>query len=70
VFEQAIQEMKAGSTSLLDTCRVTMKNQMKYTMTLLAFCGFHQRKDMVDLLLNEGAGKCNMLIVVSQSSGM
>jgi len=27
-----------------------------YSMTLLALCGFHGRKEMVDLLLQEGAG--------------
>ena len=30
---------------------------MVYAMTLMAFCGVHGHKDMVQLLLDEGAGK-------------
>ena len=36
--------------------RFIVGNGVEYTMTLLAFCGFHGRKDMVDLLLGKGAG--------------
>jgi len=50
--------MKSGPSVLLNACRVTIGNGVVYSMTLLAFCGFHQRKDMVDLLLREGAGMC------------
>jgi len=41
---------------MLDVCRVTSRNGVIYSMTLLALCGFHGRKDMVDLLLEKGAG--------------
>ena len=56
-FEQSIQEMKkSGTTAPLNACRLTKRNGMVYSMTLLALCGFHGRKEMVDLLLQEGAG--------------
>jgi len=56
-FEQSIQEMKKSSaTAPLNACRLTKGNGMVYSMTLLALCGFHGRKKMVDLLLQEGAG--------------
>ena len=56
-FEQSIQEMKkSGTTAPLNACRLTKGNGMVYSMTLLALSGFHGRKEMVDLLLQEGAG--------------
>ena len=54
-FEQAIKEVKSGPSVLLNACRVTVTNGVTYTMTLVAFCGFHQRKEMIDVLLKEGA---------------
>ena len=48
--------MKSGSAAQLNACRVTTGNGVIYSMSLLAFCGFHQRKKMVDFLLKEGAG--------------
>jgi len=48
--------MRSDTTPLLNACRLTMGNGMVYSMTLLALCGFHGRKEMVDLLLQEGAG--------------
>ena len=47
---------KDGSQVSLDTYRLMEKSGVTYSMSLLAFCGFHGRKDMVDLLLEEGAG--------------
>ena len=35
------------------------KRGVAYSMSLLALCGFHGRKEMVDLLLEEGAGNAN-----------
>ena len=35
---------------------------MTYSMSLLAFCGFDGRKEMMDMLLEEGAGKTKILI--------
>ena len=63
-FEQAIKEVKSGPSVLLNACRVTIGNGVVYSMTLLAFCGFHQRKYMVDLLLGEGAGMCIVICYI------
>ena len=52
-----MKKSEAGSSALLDTCRLIEKSGVAYSMSLLALCGFHGRKDMVDLLLMEGAGK-------------
>lgn len=60
-LEKAIHELKDcrdGSPEMLNAQRLTTGNGVKYYMTLLAFCGFHKRKDMVDLLMKEGAGTC------------
>ena len=82
---QAIKEMKeseagsqaiktkAGSFPPLNTCRRIESGGLIYSMSLLAFCGFPGKedmvedmvedvvKDMVDLLLNEGAGNSAVL---------
>ena len=61
-LEQAIQEMKEsenGSSALLDTCRLIEKSGVTYSISLLALCGFHGRKEMVYLLLEQGAGNNN-----------
>ena len=61
-LKQAIQEMKEsadGSSALLNTCRLIKKRGVAYSMSLLALCGFHGRKEMVDLLLQEEAGNAN-----------
>ena len=58
-LRQAIQKMKEsadGSSASLNTCRLIKKRGVAYSMSLLALCGFHERKEMVDLLLKEGAG--------------
>ena len=47
---------KDGSQVSLDTYRLMEKSGVTYSMSLLAFCGFHGRKEMMDLLLEEGAG--------------
>ena len=51
-----MKEAKCGSSVSLDSCRLMEKRGVAYSMSLLALCGFHGRKDMVDLLLKEGAG--------------
>ena len=59
ILKQAIQEMKASEvecSALLNTCRLIEKSGVTYGMSLLALCGFHERKEMMDLLLKEGAG--------------
>jgi len=48
--------MKSGSAAQLNACHIIVENGVNYAVTLLAFCGFHGRKDMVELLLKEGAG--------------
>ena len=51
-----MKELKHGSSAPLHTCRVIENSGVAYSMTLLALCGFHGRKEMVDLLLQEEAG--------------
>ena len=51
-----MKESESGSSLLLDTCHLIEKSGVAYSMSLLALCGFHGRKEMVDLLLKEGAG--------------
>ena len=58
---------EGGSSALLDTCRLMEKSGVAYSMSLLALCGFHGRKDMMDLLLEEGAG--NSKILITQDKG-
>ena len=54
-----MKESEGGSSASLDTCRLIEESGVTYSMSLLAFCGFYRRKDMVDLLLDEGAGNGN-----------
>ena len=51
-----MKKLKPGASTLLNICHVTKRNDVIYGVTLLALSGFHGRKDMVDLLLQEGAG--------------
>ena len=51
-----MKESEAGSSLLLDACCLIEKRGVAYSMSLLALCGFHGRMDMVDLLLEQGAG--------------
>jgi len=51
-----MKKLKTGSSTQLNVCRVTKRNGVMYSMTLLALSGSLGRKDMVDLLLQEGAG--------------
>jgi len=51
-----MKKLKHGASTLLNVCHVTKRNGVMYSMTLLALSGFHGRKEMVDLLLQEGAG--------------
>ena len=67
-LKQAIQEMKEsadGSSASLNTCRLIKKSGVTYSMSLLALCGFHERKEMVDLLLKEGAGTSTYIKAVA-----
>ena len=56
-----MKESEGGSSAPLDTCRLTEKSGVAYSMTLLALCGFHGRKEMVDVLLKEGAGNTGVI---------
>ena len=47
---------EAGSFPSLDTRRLIKEGGLLYSMSLLAFCGFHGRESMMDLLLKNGAG--------------
>ena len=61
-LEEAIKEMKeseSGSSAVLDTCRLIERSGVTYSMSLLALCGFHGRMEMVDMLLEQGAGNTN-----------
>ena len=56
-----MKESEAGSFPSLDTRRRIESGGLIYSMSLLAFCGFHGSKKMVDLLLKEGAGNSAVL---------
>ena len=64
-FKQSISKLKAVARdpstqkilTPLDVFRVLEGSGMVYAMTLMAFCGVHGQKEMVQLLLNEGASK-------------
>ena len=62
-----MKESEGGSSALLNTCHLKEKSGVTYSMSLLALCGFCGRKDMVDLLLKEGAG--NTKLLVTQNKG-
>ena len=51
-----MKESEGGASALLNTCHLMEKSGVTYSMSLLALCGFHGRKNMVELLLKEGAG--------------
>ena len=55
-----MKESEVWSSAMLDTCRLIEKSGVEYSMSLLALCGFHGREEMVDLLLEEGAGNSNV----------
>ena len=57
-----MKESEGGSSALLNTCHLKEKSGVTYSMSLLALSGFLGRKDMVDLLLNEGAGNTKLLV--------
>ena len=54
---------EGGSFPSLDTCRRIESSGFVYSMSLLAFCGFHGRKDMMDLLLKNGAGNSTVMLI-------
>ena len=61
-LKHSISEMKAaastkGDLEPLDVFRVLEWSESVYAMTLVAFCAVHGRKEMVQLLLEEGASK-------------
>ena len=58
-----MKESESGSSLLLDTCHLIEKSGVAYSMSLLALCGFHGRKEMVDLLLKEGAGNSAEMLI-------
>ena len=62
-----MKDSEGGSSALLNTCRLMEKSGVTYSMSLLALSGSHGRKDMVDLLLEEGAG--NTKILKTQDKG-
>ena len=58
-----MKESEAGSSALLDTCHLIEKSGVAYSMSLLALSGFHGREEMVDLLLDEGAGNPSEMLI-------
>ena len=61
-----MKESEGGSSALLNTCHLKEKSGVTYSMSLLALSGFCGRKDMVDLLLNEGAGDTKLYTCYSK----
>ena len=57
-----MKESEAGSFPSLDIRRRIESGGLIYSMSLLAFCGFHERTSMVDLLLKEGAGNSAVML--------
>lgn len=55
-----MKDSEGGSSALLDRCCLIEKSGRTYSMSLLALCGFHQEKEMVDLLLEQGAGNTKL----------
>ena len=56
-----MKESESGSSAVLDTCRLIERSGVTYSISLLALCGFHGRMEMVDLLLEQGAGNTNLV---------
>ena len=54
---------EGGSFPSLDTCRCIEGGGLIYSMSLLAFCGFHGREAMMDLLLKNGAGNSAVMLI-------
>ena len=65
-LEVAVKAMKRStqvpSEHVLDVCDMVpdpvTDPPIEYPVTLLAFAGYHARFDMLDLLIEEGARKC------------
>ena len=57
-----MKESEAGFFPSLDTRRHIESGGLMYSISLLALCGFHGRKSMVDLLLKEGAGNSAVML--------
>ena len=51
-----MKKSEPGPFPYLDTCHRIDRGGVTYSMSLLALCGFHGRKEMVNLLLKEEAG--------------
>ena len=62
-----MKEFEAGSFPFLDTCRRIEGGGLVYSMSLLAFCSFHGRKDMMDLLLTYGAGNSAVILIIMKA---
>ena len=58
-----MKESADGSSKPLDTCRLIEKSGVTYSMSLPALSGFCGRKDMVDLVLLEGAGNSSDMLI-------
>ena len=52
---------EGGSSALLNICRLIKQSGVAYSMSLLALCGFHGRKEMAIMLVNQGAGNAILL---------
>ena len=53
---------EGGSSAILNICRLMEKSGVAYSMSLLALCGFHGRKEMAVMLLTQGAGNAVILL--------
>ena len=58
-----MKNSEAGSFPSLDTRRRIEGGGLIYSMGLLAFCGFHGREDMMNLLLKNGAGNSAIMLI-------
>ena len=57
-LREAVAAMKENSAkSCLDVCEMVRAESGKYPMTLLAYAGYHDRKDMFSYLLSQGGAR-------------
>ena len=44
------------------------KRPIRYPMTLLAYAGYHERDDIIDYLIQEGASKLSDVLLYNKST--
>ena len=69
-MRDAVAKMKGSDgvsgDQCLNVCQMVPTESGDYAMTLLAFAGYHGRKEILNFLISEGAGKADKISISSK----